>query len=195
MPKVVTTNPTLVAQAADKRALVPTGPISDDWKGGRAFDDTAWLICRGSPGGIGYEKDTGYQALITLDVGAQMYGSGKNNTCYIRVPFTVDANSLAGITKLTLGVRYDDGFVAYLNGKEVARRNFTGTPAWNSYADSAREANVSDVDERIDLTAFLSTLQAGANILAIHGMNSSNTSSDFLITVTLDAVLTKAQAE
>jgi hypothetical protein len=195
MPKVVTTNPTLVAQSTDKHALVPTGPISDDWKGGRAFDDTAWLICRGSPGGIGYEKDTGYQTLISLDVGAQMYGSGKNNTCYIRVPFTVDANSLAGITKLTLGVRYDDGFVAYLNGKEVARRNFTGTPAWNSYADSAREANVSDVDERIDLTAFLSSLQAGANILAIHGVNASNTSSDFLITATLDAVLTKAQGQ
>ncbi len=75
--------------------------------------------------------------LITLDTQAQMYGSGKNNSCYIRIPFTVDASVLSRISKLTLKMRYDDGFVAYLNGKEVARRNFTGTPAWNSHADVA----------------------------------------------------------
>ena len=80
-----------------------------------------------------------------------MYGSGKNNTCYIRVPFTVDADTLADVNDLTLKVRYDDGFVAYLNGKEVARRNFTGTPAWNSHADCGVESNIQDADEDIDL--------------------------------------------
>ena len=29
-------------------------------------------------------------------------------------------------------MQYDDGFIAYLNGTEVARRNFVGDPAWNS---------------------------------------------------------------
>jgi hypothetical protein len=189
--KTVITNQTLVEERADKRVLVPTGAISDDWKGGKSFNDSAWMLCHGSPGGVGYEKDTGYQTLITLDVGAQMYGSGKNNTCYIRVPFTVDANTLADVNDLTLKMRYDDGFVAYLNGQEVARRNFTGTAAWNSHADSAIESNVQDFDEYIDLSAFAGDLKAGANILAIHGMNSSTTSSDFLITVALDATLVK----
>jgi hypothetical protein len=192
--KTVTMNQTLVEERADKRVLVPTGAISDDWKGGKSFNDSAWTLCHGSPGGVGYEKDTGYQTLITLDVGAQMYGSGKNNTCYIRVPFTVDANTLADVNDLTLKMRYDDGFVAYLNGQEVARRNFTGTPAWNSHADSAIESNAPNVDEYIDLSAFIGDLKAGANTLAIHGMNSSTTSSDFLITVALDATLVKVQS-
>lgn len=190
---VVMTDLTLVEEGADKRVLVPTAAISNDWTGGNSFDDSAWTPCKGAPGGVGYEKGTGYQSLITLDVGAQMYGSGKNNTCYIRVPFTVDASTLADINGLTLTVRDDDGFVAYLNGKEVARRNFTGTPAWNSHAGSAVESNVQDADEYIDLSAFLGALKAGANILAIHGMNASNTSSDFLITVGLEANVAKVQ--
>jgi hypothetical protein len=190
---VVTETVTLVAESADKRVLVPTGPISDDWRGGKAFDDSSWMLCTGRPGGVGYERDSGYQSLITLNTQAQMYGSGKNNTCYIRVPFTVDANTSAGIKSLTLNVRYDDGFVAYLNGVEIARANFTGTPSWNSYADSAIEASVTDFDASVGITSFKSQLKAGANILAIHGMNSSSTSSDFLISVALDAVVARVE--
>lgn len=193
--ETATTDLTLVPEWADKRVLVPTAAVGDDWKDGSSFDDAAWTSCAGAPGGVGYEKGTGYQSLITLDLQAQMYGSGKSNTCCIRVPFTVDASALADVNDLILKVRYDDGFVAYLNGKEVARRNFTGTPAWNSHADSAAESNVQDADEYIDLSVFLGDLKAGANLLAIHGMNASNTSSDFLITVGLEATVVKAQSQ
>jgi hypothetical protein len=166
--------------------LVPTGPVSDDWKGGQRFDDSAWTLCTGGPGGVGYEDGQGYESLITLDTKAEMFGSGKNNTCYIRIPFTVDV-APASLTRLTLNMRFDDGFVAYLNGQEVARRNFTGTPAWNSHADSAGESNVTDVDEWIDISQNLGLLKGGANILAIHAMNSGTSSSDFLLTVALEA--------
>jgi hypothetical protein len=188
----VTTRPTLVPEGADKRVLVPTASVNDDWKGGKTFNDSGWTLCTGGPGGVGYDRDGNYAALITLDLEAQMYGSGKNNTCCIRVPFTLDENTLADVNGLTLKVRYDDGFVAYLNGKEVARRNFTGTPAWNSKADSAIESNVQGFDDYIDISSFVSSLKAGANILAVHGMNSGSTSSDFLIGVALDAVLVTA---
>jgi hypothetical protein len=107
----------------------------------------------------------------------------------------VDASTLAEVSGLTLKIRDDDGLVAYLNGNEVARRNFTGTPAWNSHADSALESNIQDVDESIDLSAFLGDLKVGANVLALHGMNASNTSSDFLITAELDATLVKVQGQ
>ncbi len=43
-----------------------------------------------------------------------------NGTCYIRVPFTANANDINDFTKLTLKIRYDDAFVAYLNGQKVA---------------------------------------------------------------------------
>src|SRR5688572_16210000 len=55
-----------------------------------------------------------------------------NATAYLRVPFNV-ANPSA-YQSLKLRMRYDDGFVAYLNGQVVASRNAPGLPAWNSTA-------------------------------------------------------------
>lgn len=154
-----------------------------------------WTLCTGGPGGVGYDTALDYKSWITLDTQAQMYGTGKNNTCYIRVPFAVDVNALADANDLTLKVRYDDGFVAYLNGTEVGRRNFTGTPAWNSHADTAVEAAVTDFDAYVDITQYKGDLKPGANILAVQGMNSSATSSDFLISVAMDAVFAKADGQ
>jgi len=190
--RVVTIRRTLVEERADKQVLVPTGSVNSDWRGGKTFNDSGWRLCTGSPGGVGYDRDGDYDPLISLDLETQMYGSGKNNTCYVRVSFTLDENTFADVNELTLKVRYDDGFVAYLNGQEVARRNFTGAPSWNSKADGAVESDVQGFDEYIDISPSLSRLKAGANILAIHGMNSGTTSSDFLISVTLDAVLATA---
>ena len=61
--------------------------------------------------------------------------SPERNAAFIRYPFLL-ANT-SQLTSLTLQLRYDDGFVAYLNGTEVARANFTGTPAPNSSASSS----------------------------------------------------------
>jgi len=107
----------------------------------------------------------------------------KNTTCYIRIPFTIDAD----YNSLTLNIRYDDGFVAYINGFEVARRNFNGTPVWNSRASSFHLNSVAVVLESIDISAFRGILQQGDNILAIHGLNVSTTNSDLLFSVELIA--------
>jgi hypothetical protein len=68
-----------------------------------------------------------------------------------------------------------------------------GTPAWNSKADSAIESIVQDFDEYIDISPFVGNLKVGTNVLAIDGMNSGSTSSDFLISVAMDAVLVKVE--
>jgi hypothetical protein len=171
--------PPLVPENADKQVLVPVGPISDDWKGGADFDDLTWLSCTGSPGGVGFERTTGFETYISLDLLNQMYA--RNATCYLRIPFTIDAD----YTSLTLKVRYDDGFVAYINGVEVARRNFNGTPAWDSRASTSHSDSAAVVFENIDISDFIDALQQGDNLLAVHAMNSSTTSSDFLISVEL----------
>jgi hypothetical protein len=178
------TGTTLIAENSVKRVLVPTGPISDDWKGGRSFNDSAWLASVGSPGGVGYERSSGYGQLISLDLTDRMYG--RNTTCYIRIPFTFDG-SLDEFDFMTLKIRYDDGFVAYINGTEIARRNFTGTPTWNSSANASHSDSEAVSFENIDISAFLSALQQDYNILAIHGLNVSTTSSDFLISAELVA--------
>jgi hypothetical protein len=143
------------------------------------FDDSGWA--KGS-GGVGYERGSGYQGLIGLDVAADM--AGKNSTCYIRIPFTAD-NAVYGDLRLRL--RYDDGFIAYLNGVEVARRNFTGDPAWNSAAGSQHSDTAAAVPEDIDITPYAGALGVGANVLAIHGLNVAAGDDDFLISAELTA--------
>ena len=169
----------LVAENAAKRVLVPTGPVDNAWRGGGAFDDTAWIS---GTGGVGFERSTGYEHLFTIDLVNSMYG--KQATCYIRIPFTLDRDP-ATLEDVQLRVRYDDGFVAWLNGVEVARRNFTGEPAWNSAAN----AQNSDIDavnlEDISLPDAREHLRTGQNILAIQAMNQSATSSDFLMSAML----------
>ena len=82
----------------------------------------------------------------------------EHSTCYIRIPFTVDGGELPYYSSLELRVRYDDGFVAYINGTEVQRVNFTGTPQWDSTASSDHEASASwDV---YNISTHLGTLQA-----------------------------------
>ena len=184
-PLDTTSTLTLVVENAAKRVLVPTGPISDDWKGGGAFIDSAWSVCAGSPGGIGYERSSGYESYISLDLETQMYNG--NATCYIRIPFTVNAADIAGFNFMRLQIRYDDGFIVYLNGTEVARRNFTGTPAWNSNASAQNSDSAAVSLENIDISAFVGDLKAGDNVLAIQGLNISTTSSDLLISVKLIA--------
>ncbi|MHC4560287.1 MAG: lamin tail domain-containing protein, partial [Planctomycetota bacterium] len=176
---------TLVAENADKKVLVPIGPVSNNWKSAMAFNDLAWLQCTGSPGGVGYEHGTGYEHLISLDLEAQMYN--KNSTCYIRIPFNLDS-SPDEFSSMTLKVRYDDAFIAYLNGTEVARRNFIGTPTWNSGASTSHSDYVAVEFESIDISAFLDTLQQGDNLLAIQGLNTTAGGPDFLISFELIAV-------
>ena len=173
---------TLVAENAAKRVLVPTSAISDVWKGGQIFDDSAWI---GGTRGVGYEAGSGYEGFIGIDVKQQMYN--KNGTCYIRIPFTLSAGQLAAIKNLTLKVRYDDGFVAYINGSEVQRALFTGAPAWNSLADTGHNDSAAVNFESFDISDHIGTLQQGDNSLAIHGLNTPISSSDFLISVELVA--------
>ncbi|HPC95082.1 MAG TPA: lamin tail domain-containing protein [Sedimentisphaerales bacterium] len=173
----------LVPQNAAKYVLVPTGPDVGNWTNPRAYEDSRWTISRGSPGGVGYERSSGYESYIGVDVGEQMYGV--NGSCYIRIPFefTGDRNALH---TMTLKMQYDDGFVAYLNGTEVARRNFSGVPAWNSVAGASHDDAAAVVFEAVDISSHIPTLRSGYNLLAIHGLNVSPTSSDFLIGVELE---------
>ncbi|MHC4537212.1 MAG: CotH kinase family protein, partial [Planctomycetota bacterium] len=189
-PRLTTITPsetistTLVGESDTKRALVPIERISDNWKGGGTFDDSAWQVSSRGPGGVGYERGLGYENLISLDVGGQM--ARRNTSCYIRIPFTFDG-SLGNFDFLTLNIRYDDGFIAYINGVEVARRNFTGTPEWNSSANGSHSDSEAVNFESINISASLDAIQPDNNILAIQGMNATTVDSDFLISAELIA--------
>jgi hypothetical protein len=171
-----------VPENAPKKVLVPTGPVDDGWRGGANFDDSAWI---NGTGGVGFERGTGYEQYFSINVLDQMYGH--NASCYIRIPFDVSTQDYQNVSRLLLKVRYDDAFVAYLNGQEVQRALFDGVPAWNSSAPTPH----SDTDavnlETFDISAHISKLKSGRNVLAIQGLNAGVTSTDFLISVELAA--------
>jgi hypothetical protein len=172
---------TLVPEEAAKRVLVPTEPIDIGWAGGRDIDDSNWIA---GTGGVGFERGTGYEEFFNIDVGDQMYE--RNSTCYIRVPFVISDDPTA-FKSMTLRMRYDDGFLAYLNGIGIARALFAGVAAWNSAATINHDDSAAVVFEEFDVSWILPYLHRGQNILAIQGLNSSPTSSDFLISVELVA--------
>ena len=78
---------------------------------------------------------------------------------------------------MELTIDYDDGFIAYLNGKEVARRGMpAGTATYQTLASISHEAGT---PETINLGTAGDLLRVGKNVLAIEGHNNSLTSSDF----------------
>jgi len=178
-PSLVTT---LVTEDTPKRIWVPTEDIGPAWQGAEAFDDAAWTPVTEPPGGIGYERGSGYEDFLSVELTSLMYG--QQASCYIRIPFKVTARD-KDWQSMKLKIRYDDGFVAYLNGTEIARRNANGTPAWNASAASGHSDGEARVLEEMDVSAFLGLLERGGNFLAIHGLNTSTTSSDFLISAAL----------
>jgi len=165
----------LVSETADVRVLVPTDDsLSAAWRDS-GFDDSSWTS---GQAGVGYERSSGYEALLNTDVESDMYST--NASVWIRIPFT--ASDPGSIAALTLRMKYDDGYVAYINGQEIARRNApAGVPDWDADASDDHSDSLATTFEDVDVSSFVSSIVTGENILAIHGLNGNTTSSDMLI--------------
>ncbi|MBN1671469.1 MAG: lamin tail domain-containing protein [Kiritimatiellae bacterium] len=142
------------------------------WRGA-AYDDGGWDDGNG-PLGYGYTN---------LDTEVS-YGDDPDNksiTTYFRKIFTLAADP-DNVSSLSLCVDYDDGFVAYLNGQEVARGSMPGgtidyvTPATSHAAGSY---------ETFDLTAQKSALVQGLNVLAVEAHQSGIASGDLFMDLEL----------
>ena len=168
---------------SDAEVLIPTnGSLGNTWQVDSFTPGADWISGTGQ--GVGYDIGQDYDQYITTDVESGMRGQG--TSAFIRLPFTL-ANPLA-VTALSFSFRYDDGFVAYLNGEEIANRNAPNLPAWNDVANGSVNENTNT--GTIDVSAFRGELQQGDNVFAIHGLNRSTGSSDFLIDVSLEASAT-----
>ena len=128
-----------------------------------AFDDSTWET---GPSGFGYGD--GDDATVLDDM------EGGYTTVYLRRTVTASA---AELSASSLGVDYDDGFVAYLNGTEIARANIGvagDIPIFDGVAGGNHEAGLS---EYFPIPAGVAV--SGANTLAIVGFNTAIDSSDF----------------
>ena len=176
VPLAVPLMVSVVPNNSTKRVIVPRDSIDISWYSDTGFDDSGWQEVTGDPGGVGFDNDGDYQKLISYDLRPSMYG--RNMTCYIRIPFHIAEEVLRELDYLALKIYYDDGFVAYLNGRRVAEANAREIMTWRSGATQTHEA--SNV-RTFEISQHLDVLNAGDNLLAIHGLNISGNSPDFLI--------------
>ena len=110
-----------------------------------------------------------------------------NASLWLRLKFEFSADEIGTFDALSLRMKYLDGFVAYLNGVEVARRNYSGIPQWNSHADSDRSNDSPENFVNIDISSFLNRLTRGTNVLAVQAFNNSVSDPNFLIQPELSA--------
>lgn len=156
---------TIINKGDEWKYLIPSQQI-DNWKA-PDFDDSLWDT---GASGIGYgdgDDETVIQPLTSI---------------FMRKEFTIDDPS--EIQKMALSMDYDDGFVAYLNGTEIARANI-GTsgiaPAFDALATVDHEAIIYQglSPESFNIENFTNLIQTGTNLLAIQVHNNYNGSSDF----------------
>lgn len=99
---------------------------------------------------------------------------GKYTRVYVRATF--DKKSVANASDLGLMLNYDDAFIAYLNGKEVARSNVSSGFGAKAGRIGSHEASGY---EYIPFNKFANLIRPGLNVIAIEGHNTSANSSDF----------------
>ncbi|MBN2505053.1 MAG: lamin tail domain-containing protein, partial [Verrucomicrobia bacterium] len=144
--------------------------------GGQGNEDEANVLSMGEVIVLGLDISS-YRPFIRTDLQTRMLG--QNASAFVRLPFQVD--DPGAFDELALRVRYDDGFIAYLNGVKVAERNAPPAPAWDSAATADRDLAAGLQAEEINLTAELSWLVAGTNVLAFQALNSSAGDGNFLL--------------
>ena len=89
-----------------------------------------------------------------------------------------------GEAKLFLRVNYDDAFIAWLGGKEVARRNVAAGPDGKVKVTKDHEAGTW---EEIEIGNAAGLLGKDGTMFALQGFNNSKTSSDFTLDARLEA--------
>jgi hypothetical protein len=136
---------------------------------------------------LGDHRHRPYISTLRSDLRSQLEGRGAS--VYARIPFQVDNLSNVDGLQLSLRSMFDDGFVAYLNGVEIARHNAPEQVAFNSSATATRP----DVDALkpmlIDVSAFREQLRVGRNVLAVQALNAGTNDPDMLFSTSLVAIL------
>ena len=171
----------IVSSEAKAKAWVPrNGDDQQRWMN-PDFDDSEWIT---GVNGMGYEMQRGYEAFIhdPFDFGTLMHN--RCSSAYLRLPFEVrNLDLLKAEGVLTLRMRFDDGFVAYLNGERIASANAPKSLRWNGAATDSHEASGAMV--AFPISDHADKLREGRNVLAVQGFNNSVSSSDMLITAGL----------
>lgn len=142
-----------------------------NWKY-NTFNDSSWFQ---GPSGFGYGDNDDNTILSDMQ--------GNYSGLFIRNEFTI--NDPTEVEGLLFKMDYDDGFVAYLNGFEIARENVGGyPPPFDTTANGNHEASVGG-GEIATYELEDSLLISGINVIGVQGYNTTINSSDFTLIPTL----------
>lgn len=124
------------------------------------YDDSRW---RSGSGPFAYWSAGDVPGFT--DLSGLMYG--RATSVYLRKSFVVSALDATSEASLQLTIRYRHGFIAFLNGIEVARRSM-GPPGMFAFRDqTAFNFNTNNQAETIVLGVSSNLLVAGENIFCI----------------------------
>lgn len=158
---------TILYDSTTWKYQVPNVNTPSNWQASN-FNDANWNSAKG---GFGFGDNDDFTVLPT-----------NSTAVYLRRAFTI--NDLSSIIAVALHLDYDDGYIAYLNGIEIARNGIpNGIPGYNTLANISHEAQLyqNGQPDLALLTAnqFQNILVQGANTLCIAVYNQSANSSDF----------------
>lgn len=141
-----------------------------------AFNDAAW-----TPGNGPF----GFGAAFATNIAPDM--QNRAVSFYVRTVFTAGTAVVSSSNAIVLNCDFDDGFVAYLNGREVARKNL-GAYGSFVFCDQA-SFNVHPMGTNLALTlgAASNVLVTGTNVFCVQVHNETLDSADFGWTGALDA--------
>jgi hypothetical protein len=157
---------TIIEEGDTWSYIVPTEETPSDWYL-PSFQDAQWDT---GASGFGYgDGDDATEVANVLSV-------------FLRKDFEI--SDLGDVGGVVLDIDFDDSFVAYINGVEVARDNISseGPPPFNQPADNYdHEANMyqGGSPDRYELEDIAELLVEGTNVIAIQVHNHSQESSDF----------------
>ena len=137
------------------------------------FDASEWDE---GPSALGYERSAvGADIQTEVDIANLL-------SLYARIEFTVDNPD--DVLQAVLHMDYDDGFVAYLNGQEIARSFMSpGVPSFDTPSAGLHEAMIyqGGEPEPFAVSNPQDLLQAGANVLAVEVHDTNATSPDLTL--------------
>ncbi len=128
------------------------------------------------------DAGSSYRSVVTTDITEQSVD--EDGSLWMRYEF--DVANPTSVHSLQLDAKYDDGFVAYLNGEEVASQHAPAPTRWNSKATAAHTNRDAIRFESFALES--GELRAGNNVLAIQALNHANDVDDLLWQARLVAI-------
>jgi len=161
----------MVSESDEFKYQLPNTEPSEDWKT-LNYNDIDWATGKG---GFGYGDNDDHTIVAAT------------KSMLLRKVFTLPTS--ANVQNLVLDIDYDDAFVAYLNGVEIGRSENlpAGKPGINANVSTDHEAQLfaGGQPERFMIDPRL--VHQGTNILAVHILNTSISSSDLSARIFLNA--------